>query len=76
MRNRTSHHRILSRVQYRKEQLKLQEEEKQKARELAIEQENEKQRRLDKLRAQACGSAVVSFSDFRMKIKKWSSQVK
>lgn len=40
------------RVQYRKEQLKLQEEEKQKARELAIEQEYEKQQRLDKLRAQ------------------------
>lgn len=40
------------RVQYRKEQLQLQQEAKQQAKEQALEQEMEKQRRLDKLREQ------------------------
>lgn len=40
------------RVQYRKEQLQLQQEAKQQAKELALEQEKEKQKRLDKLREQ------------------------
>ncbi|KAJ7391763.1 hypothetical protein OS493_016050 [Desmophyllum pertusum] len=40
------------RVNYRKEQLQLHQEAKQQAKELALEQEKEKQRRLDKLREQ------------------------
>lgn len=47
-------------MQYRKEQLQLHQEAKQQAKELALEQENEKQRRLDKLREQVwqCCSCV------------------
>lgn len=46
-------------MQYRKEQLQLQQEAKQQAKELALEQEKEKQRRLDKLREQACDIIVI-----------------
>lgn len=48
-------------MQYRKEQLQLQQEAKQHAKELALEQEKEKQRRLDKLREQACGVIVIVY---------------
>ena len=43
---------LLSRVKYREQQLKLHNEEKQRAKELALEQEIEKQKRLDRLRQQ------------------------
>ena len=43
---------LLSRVMYREQQLKLHNEAKQKAKELALEQEIEKQKRLDRLRQQ------------------------
>ena len=43
---------LLSRVKYREQQLKLHNEAKQKAKELALEQEIEKQKRLDRLRQQ------------------------
>ena len=41
-----------SRVKYREQQLKLHNEAKQKAKEWALEQEIEKQKRLDRLRQQ------------------------
>ena len=43
---------LFSRVMYREQQLKLHNEAKQKAKELALEQEIEKQKRLDRLRQQ------------------------
>ena len=43
---------LFSRVKYREQQLKLHNEAKQKAKELALEQEIEKQKRLDRLRQQ------------------------
>ena len=47
------------RVNYRKDQLQLHQEAKQQAKELALEQEKEKQRRLDKLREQACDVYII-----------------
>ena len=49
------------RVKYREEQLQLRLEANQKAKELAEEQEMEKQRRLDKLRQQVPKIIILSF---------------
>ena len=49
------------RVKYREEQLQLRLEANQKAKELAEEQEMEKQRRLDKLRQQVPTIIILSF---------------
>lgn len=48
------------RVKYREEQLQLRLEANQKAKELAEEQEMEKQRRLDKLRQQVPKIIIIS----------------
>ena len=55
-------------MQYRKEQLQLQQEAKQQAKEQALEQEKEKQRRLDKLREQACG-VIVTYCLYLFRVK-------
>lgn len=52
---------LVFRVKYREEQLQLRLEANRKAKELAEEQEMEKQRRLDKLRQQVSKIIILSF---------------